>query len=94
MAGIPDRVIEDTVVELLRLAVTKLPADVEAVLRRIFEEETAPASQMQMKAILENLKLAEQTNTPLCQDTGIRQARGGMRRPRAHHPQGRRTGHE
>lgn len=71
MAGIPDSVIEDTVVELLRLAVTKLPADVEAVLKRIFEEETAPASRMQMKAILENLRLAEETGTPLCQDTGI-----------------------
>jgi fumarate hydratase subunit alpha len=71
MAKIPDRVIEDTVVELLRLAVTKLPADVEAVLKRIFDEENAPASRMQMKAILENLKLAEETGTPLCQDTGI-----------------------
>jgi fumarate hydratase subunit alpha len=71
MAGIPDKVIEDTVVELLRLAVTKLPADVEAALGRIFDEEKAPASQMQMKAILENLKLAEGTGTPLCQDTGI-----------------------
>jgi fumarate hydratase subunit alpha len=71
MTMIPDKVIDDTVVELLRLAVTKLPADVEAVLKRIFEEEKEPASRMQMKAILENLKLAEETSTPLCQDTGI-----------------------
>ncbi|MBM4249190.1 MAG: fumarate hydratase [Euryarchaeota archaeon] len=68
---IPDKVIEDTVVEILRLAVTKLPADVEAALRRIYEEEKEPASKMQMQAILENLKLAEETGTPLCQDTGI-----------------------
>jgi fumarate hydratase subunit alpha len=71
MARIPDKVIEDTVVELLRLAVTKLPADVEAALKRIFDEETAPASRMQMKAIMENLQLAEESSTPLCQDTGI-----------------------
>ncbi len=71
MAGISDKIIEDTVVELLRLSVTKLPADVEAALRRISDEEAAPASQMQMKAILENLELAEGTGTPLCQDTGI-----------------------
>lgn len=71
MKGIPDTLIEDTVVELLRLAVTKLPADVEEALKRIFDEEKEPASKMQMKAILENLKLAEQSGTPLCQDTGI-----------------------
>lgn len=71
MVLVPDKLIEDTVVELLRLAVTKLPEDVEVALRRIFEDEKSPASRMQMKAILENLKLAEQTSTPLCQDTGI-----------------------
>jgi fumarate hydratase subunit alpha len=69
--GVPDAIIEDTVVELLRLAVTKLPADVEEALKRIFNEETEAAAKMQMKAILENLKLAEQTGTPMCQDTGI-----------------------
>jgi len=71
VAEIPDRLIEDTVVELLRLAVTKLPEDVEKALRRIFEEERSSAARMQMTAILENLKLAEETSTPLCQDTGI-----------------------
>lgn len=71
MKGIPDILIEDTVVELLRLAVTKLPTDIEEALKRIFDEEVEPASKMQMKAILENLKLAEESGTPLCQDTGI-----------------------
>ena len=71
MKGISDALIEDTVVELLAMAVTRLPADVEGALQRIFEEETEPASKMQMKAILENLELAQKSQTPLCQDTGI-----------------------
>lgn len=71
MDKIPDKLIEDTVVELLRLAVTKLPADVEAALDRIAGEETEDAARMQMKAITENLKLAEASGTPLCQDTGV-----------------------
>jgi len=71
MNGIADALIEDTVVELLKMAVTRLPADVETALQRIFDEETEPASKMQMKAILENLELAQKSQTPLCQDTGI-----------------------
>jgi len=71
MKSIPDALIEDTVVELLRFAVTRLPADVERALERIYGEETEAASKMQMKAILENLELAKKTGTPLCQDTGI-----------------------
>jgi fumarate hydratase subunit alpha len=71
MKGIPDKLIEDTVVELLRQAVTKLPQDVEQALKRIFDEESEAAPRMQMQAILENLRLAEQSGTPLCQDTGI-----------------------
>jgi len=71
MKSISDALIEDTVVELLRLAVTKLPEDVEQALKRIFNEESEVASKMQMQAILENLRLAQQSGTPLCQDTGI-----------------------
>jgi fumarate hydratase subunit alpha len=59
------------VVELLRLAVTRLPADVEERLKQIFDGENEPAPKMQMQAILENLQLADRCTTPLCQDTGI-----------------------
>jgi len=64
-------VIEDTALELLRMAVTRLPEDVVAALRRLHEEETEPAPRMQLAAILENLRLAEESGTPLCQDTGV-----------------------
>lgn len=62
--------VESTVANLLRLAVTKLPHDVEEALRNAYEEEDEPAKS-QLKAILENCKLAEESMTPICQDTGI-----------------------
>ncbi|MEM2870655.1 MAG: fumarate hydratase [Thermoplasmata archaeon] len=69
--GFNIKIIEQTAVELLRMAVTSLPEDVVAALRRMHDEETEPAPKMQLAAILENLKLAEESGTPLCQDTGI-----------------------
>ncbi|MGQ9583622.1 MAG: fumarate hydratase [Thermoplasmatota archaeon] len=63
--------IENITVELLRLAVTRLPADVVAALKRMHDEETEPAPKMQLAAMLENLRLAEESVTPLCQDTGV-----------------------
>lgn len=68
---ITEKVIRETVVELLRKAVTKLPADIEKALKEGYAREETSVAKMQMKAILDNMKLAEETNTPMCQDTGI-----------------------
>jgi len=66
-----EEVIEDTAVNLLRLAVVKLPADVKEALQRAYREETSEAGKVQLEAILKDIELAEKENTPLCQDTGI-----------------------
>lgn len=71
MFVIDQRLIEDTCVELLRQAVTKLPADVENALKKAYEAETSETGKTQLKAILDNMKLAEETSTPMCQDTGV-----------------------
>jgi fumarate hydratase subunit alpha len=63
-------VIEDTAVELLRLAVTQLPEDVRGALQRAYQEETSQAGKTQLKTILTNIDLARETGTPMCQDTG------------------------
>lgn len=68
---ITENVIKDCVVELLRKSVTKLPEDVEKALKEGYEREETPVAKMQMKAILDNIKLAEETVTPMCQDTGV-----------------------
>ncbi len=63
--------IEDVAVNLLRLAVTKLPEDVKAALKDAYNRESSPIGKIQLKAILDNIRLAEETGTPLCQDTGL-----------------------
>ena len=63
--------IQNAVVELLRKTVVKLPADVEEALNRAQGGEVDEVPKMQLKAILDNIKLAEEGNTPMCQDTGV-----------------------
>jgi len=66
-----EKVIEDTAVSLLKLAVVQLPSDVKEALKRAYKEETSEAGKVQFEAILKDIELAEKENTPLCQDTGI-----------------------
>jgi len=66
-----ENVIEDVAVNLLRLAVIELPPDVKEALQRAYKEEESEAGKTQLKAILDNMELAEKTRTPMCQDTGV-----------------------
>lgn len=63
--------IEDVIVNLLRLAVTRLPRDVKDALKTAYESETDQTAKTQLKAILDNIALAEKTGRPMCQDTGV-----------------------
>ncbi|RLI26831.1 MAG: fumarate hydratase, partial [Candidatus Hecatellales archaeon] len=65
------RGLEEALVELLRRAAVKLPEDVEKALKRALEVETSEAGKTQLKAILENVRMAGEKGRPLCQDTGI-----------------------
>lgn len=63
--------VEDIVVNLLRLANTKLPADIGWALEAAAGWETNPVASTQLGAIMENVKKAEHMGLPMCQDTGI-----------------------
>lgn len=63
--------IQDAVVELLRKTVVRLPSDVKRALQDAYESESDEVPKMQLKAILDNIELAESGNTPMCQDTGV-----------------------
>jgi fumarate hydratase subunit alpha len=65
------KIIEETALDLLRLAVIELPADVKQALKRAAKLETSEIGKMEMEAITNNLKLAEQLKRPICQDTGL-----------------------
>ena len=63
--------VEDVVANLLRLANTKLPADVGWALEAAAGWETNEVAYTQLGAIMENVKKAEHLGLPMCQDTGI-----------------------
>ena len=66
------RDLTESAVELIRRAATDLPADVEAALRRARDrEDTGSAAEGALDTVLENVAIARQNATPICQDTGV-----------------------
>jgi len=63
--------VEEVAVNLLRQSVTRLPEDVKTALKNAYNNERSIIGKTQLKAILENIEMAEKINTPMCQDTGI-----------------------
>jgi fumarate hydratase subunit alpha len=64
-------VIMKTCYELLSRAAIRLPRDVKAALTQAYEKESKKTGKTQLRAILDNVDLAEKLNTSICQDTGI-----------------------
>lgn len=63
--------IEDVVVNLLRLANTKLPKDIGWALEAAAGWETNDGAYVQLGSIMDNVKKADLLGRPMCQDTGI-----------------------
>lgn len=63
--------IESVASNLLRLAVIELPQDVKQALNQAYQKETNPRGKVQLQAVLDNIRLAEEMRRPLCQDTGF-----------------------
>ncbi|MBC7119728.1 MAG: fumarate hydratase [Methanobacteriaceae archaeon] len=63
--------VKETVCQLFKEAVTTLPADVESALRKALREEEDEIALLNLKAILENIKIAKKKRIPICQDTGL-----------------------
>ncbi len=63
--------IKDLTVELIKKAETELPNDMVEALKNAYNIETKEIAKTQLKNILDNIKLAKETEIPMCQDTGI-----------------------
>ncbi len=62
----------ESFMELIRRAATDLPGDVEAALREARDREVAgSAAEGALDTILENVAIARENATPICQDTGV-----------------------
>ncbi len=66
-----DTKIEEVAVNLLRQSAVKLPEDVKKALKNAYKNERTHIGKIQLKTILKNIEIAEKTNTPMCQDTGL-----------------------
>ena len=64
------KLVEAVGFNILRQAVIYLPDDVKQALKRAYAEETSDMGKTQLKAILDNIELAEKFQAPVCQDTG------------------------
>lgn len=59
------------ILELVRLAATDLPPDVENAIRKSVDDEIpGSAARGALETILQNIALARENQTPICQDTG------------------------
>jgi fumarate hydratase subunit alpha len=63
--------IENTIFNLFKEAVIKLPDDVKKALGDAYENEDQDIARLNLKAILDNIEAAEKLGVPMCQDTGL-----------------------
>jgi len=64
------KIVENTAFNILKQAVIYLPEDIKDALKKAYVEETSETGKTQLKAILDNIELAEKYQAPVCQDTG------------------------
>jgi len=61
----------EAIAQLIKRSATTLPDDVKEALRRAYSAETSRAARSQLRAIIENVEVAEEGQVPVCQDTGL-----------------------
>jgi fumarate hydratase subunit alpha len=66
-----EEIVEDTAVELLRIAVTELPVEYVEAIKEGLEDTDGSVGRAQLMNILEDIDLARDGSKPMCQDTGI-----------------------
>jgi fumarate hydratase subunit alpha len=66
-----EKIVEDTAVELLRIAATELPVEYVEEIKEGLDRTDGSLGRAQLKNILEDIDLARKGSKPMCQDTGI-----------------------
>jgi fumarate hydratase subunit alpha len=71
MKTIPYGTVVETVRDLCLSAAFRLPPDVKAGMKRAMKKETSPLALSLLSRCVENARIAERGQIPICQDTGI-----------------------
>ncbi len=66
-----EKIVEDTAVELLRIAATELPVEYVEEMDRLMKNMSGAVGKAQLQNILEDTDIARDGSKPMCQDTGI-----------------------
>ena len=66
-----EKIIEETAVKMLQLAVTELPPDVMNALKKARERETNERAKKILDTLIMNAEVAREKRVPICQDTGL-----------------------
>jgi fumarate hydratase subunit alpha len=66
-----EKVVEDTAVELLRIAATELPVEYVDEMEKLMKKTEGSVGRSQLKNILEDIDIATTSSKPMCQDTGV-----------------------
>jgi fumarate hydratase subunit alpha len=66
-----EKIVEDTAVELLRIAATELPKEYAQEMERLMAEAKGEVGKSQIRNILEDVEIARKGSLPMCQDTGV-----------------------
>ncbi len=66
-----EETLKDAVKKLIFKAVVELPEDVKRAIKRAYESEDSELARIQLRVILDNIRLAERERKPICQDTGV-----------------------
>jgi fumarate hydratase subunit alpha len=65
------KVVEDTAVELLRIAATELPIEYVQEMDRLMKKTKGATGKAQLRSIIDNVAIARKNSWPMCQDTGV-----------------------
>ncbi len=66
-----EKLVEETAVELLRIAATELPDEYVEEMNSLMGKTRGAVGKAQLKNILEDADIARKNSMPMCQDTGI-----------------------
>jgi len=66
-----EKVVEDTVIELLRITATELPTAYIEEINRLMNQTKGSVGKAQLRNILNDVEIARNKSKPMCQDTGI-----------------------
>jgi fumarate hydratase subunit alpha len=67
---VPPSFLKESIVKMISAAAIYLADDVKDALKKAYENEDKPVAKSIFKSILDNIRVAEEENRPICQDTG------------------------